>query len=159
MVHYSAQPLQVNLLTSWRLALLMAIASISTIVILLLMPLLILLKLFISSVIVIMAVYHIWRDALLRFPWSWAAIQVHSTGELSLIQQDGSAHQVTIEPSCVVLSSLMILHVKLPSSRWPAYVVLLPDSAEQASLRKLRIWLRWGMPEALDKAQDVQGDA
>jgi len=149
MSHYSAKPMIVRLQPSYWLALVIALAAAASVLIMLSMPATLWIKLALSLVIVLVAIFHIWQDALLRFSWSWASVEVNSTGALILNRRDGTACEATIQVSSFVASYLTVLNIGIGNSYWQRHLILLPDSADLDSLRRLRVWLLWGLPQNL----------
>jgi len=144
LAHYNAKPLLVVLQPSYRLAALITFAALSSAWIALAISLDWWIKLIACLTIAAAAIYHV-QHALLRFDSSWASIVVNSAGEVSLRRQDGRENSnVKVLPSSFVASFLTILHIKADSNRMTQYLLLLPDSANEQSLRQLRVWLLWG---------------
>ncbi|MFM9912332.1 MAG: protein YgfX [Methylophilaceae bacterium] len=84
---------------------------------------------------------------LLSFMWFWrrrwaVALQINVKGALS-VQQDGDWLEAKVLGSSLVLPYLTVLNLKLPNGRWPLNVVLLRDSVDAESFRRLRVWLKW----------------
>ncbi|MGZ8250947.1 MAG: protein YgfX [Methylophilaceae bacterium] len=149
MSHYSAKPMFVRLQPSYWLALVIALAAAASSLIMLSMPAAFWVRLTVSALLIVVAIFHIWQDALLRFPWSWASIAVNSTGSLILSRRNGTACEATIQASSFVASYLTVLNIGIGNSRWQRHLILLPDSADPDSLRRLRVWLLWGLPQNL----------
>jgi len=149
MSHYSAKPMFVGLQPSYWLALVIALAVSASVLIMLFMPATLWLRLTVSTLLIVVAIFHIWQDALLRFSWSWASVEVNSAGALILNRRDGIACEATIQISSFVASYLTVLNVGIGNSRWQRHLILLPDSADADSLRRLRVWLLWGLPQNL----------
>jgi hypothetical protein len=139
----------VRLQPSYWLALVIALAAAASALMMLSMPAALWTKLAISVVIMLVAIFHIWQDALLRFPWSWASIAVNSTGSLILNRRNGTACEAKIQASSFVASYLTVLSIGIGNSHWQRHLILLPDSADPDSLRRLRVWLLWGLPQNL----------
>lgn len=146
MSHYSVKPLRVVLQPSRQLLLALLGASLMACVILLCMPLAWWMQASGVAVIAAGAAYSIARDAYVALPWSWRAIDIDVNGGVAMSRKDGSQVSVNILPASFVASYLTVLHLKQKTSSWPRYCVILGDSTDAEQWRKLRVWLRWGMP-------------
>jgi len=154
LAHYNAKPVLVVLRPSYLLAGLIAFAALSSALVVLTTYIAWWIKLAACVVIAFPAIYHV-QQALIRFNRSWASIAVNINGELILRRQDGNeSSPVKLLPGSFVASYLMILQLKIPDSRWTQYLLLMPDSTDDQSLRQLRMWLLWGWNNRDETTQD-----
>ncbi len=158
MSHYNVKPLQLVLKPSRRLLLALLGASLLGCLIVACMPLAWWLRLAGVAVIAIAAAYSAARDACLSLPWSWRALDIDASGNVSATSKNGAQVSVRILPSSFVASYLTVLHLQLPASRWTRYCVILPDTVDAEPWRKLRVWLRWGMPTD-EQESDLNSDS
>lgn len=89
-------------------------------------------------------VYYAQRDARLRLQDSWSALRL--TNEyIVLSNRRGDEFAGTLLRSSVVTPYLVVLRVKLTAGGGNANVVLLPDSMDTESWRRLCVVLKWGI--------------
>ena len=81
------------------------------------------------------------RSCLLRDAGSVVRIAWHD-GQWQLVTGAGNLVPVSLDPSVVVLSWLVIVHFR-DANRRRYTVVLLPDSTSPDELRRLRVLLKW----------------
>ncbi|PCI60531.1 MAG: hypothetical protein COB34_02350 [Methylophilaceae bacterium] len=96
--------------------------------------------------IIVSSVYFILRDVLQALPWSWQRVEVSSTGELRLSNQQGQLFEPTLHATSFIHPRLVILNTKKPNTgKWFKFflppVLIFPSTTEQH--RQLRVWLRW----------------
>jgi toxin CptA len=139
------KPVQMVLRPALKLAYLLALVTLAACVVLLLLPLHFLLKAGLALLILLVAVYLIARNVLLILPYSWASLVLNAQDEIVITQQDGKFFVCRILPDSVVFSYCTILRLKLSTSWFARNLVLVPESADAETLRRWRIWLRWGM--------------
>lgn len=156
MPHYNAKPLLIVLQPSYRLAGLITFAALSSGLIILMAPLAFWLRLTGFGLIVLTAIYTIYQHALLRLPRSWMQLKLNVAGEMTLTSRDGTESEVLILPSSFVASYLMVLNIRAVNSHRARHVLLLPDSSGHESLRRLRVWLLWGLPNHQLGQQETQ---
>lgn len=101
-------------------------------------------KLAFGAVAIFCTFYHIARDALLRMPWSIAAIEVSSEGVMRILSRSGDWTDAGVLGSSFVTPWLTVLNLRLPERRFARHVVVLPDGVNADAYRGLRVWLRWG---------------
>ena len=73
------------------------------------------------------------------------ALRVNIKGEFSVQRRGGEWLEVSVLGSSFVMPWLTILHLKIADKR--EYLVLLPDNLDADDFRRLRVWLRWGIPK------------
>jgi len=71
------------------------------------------------------------------------ALEINAKCELS-VQQDGNWREAKVLGSCLVLPYLTVLNLKVLNTSLPFNVLVLPDSVDAKSFRRLRVWLKWG---------------
>ena len=86
--------------------------------------------------------YHLRRDAWLTAPSSAVMIMLEAD-QVVLTRFDGKNMAGQILRDSLVTPYLTVLNVLLQGSRFSRSVVILPDSLDQESFRKLRVWLKW----------------
>ncbi len=142
--HYNVKPLHVSLRPSRLLAMLLGFATVGSIFLVMLLPLPLWLRLPLALMTICATLYPILRDALLRLPRSIMALEVSVSSQLRCMVRSGDWHEVQVLGSSYVTPWLTVLNLKVEGSRLVRHVVLLPDTAEEAMLRRLRVWLKWG---------------
>ncbi len=71
-------------------------------------------------------------------------LQVLSEGEVLFTDAKGAAAKVRLLPASLVTAHLLVL--QLGEDKRRRSLVIWPDSADPASLRAWRVWLRWTLP-------------
>jgi len=73
------------------------------------------------------------------------ALELHAEGRAAWRDRDGNWHECRLRRDNFVSVPLIVIGLaqSKPNRRW---IVLLPDSAPADELRRLRVWLRWGVP-------------
>lgn len=143
MGHYSVKPLQVDLRPSPRLAAILMVASASAVLMLLVVPLVWWVKLAGVVAIVVASVWHLRRHAWRSVPEAWVGLRWSTESRWQAWRQEGEAMAITILPDSMVTSALTVIRFRSADQRWPQALVLLADSADAESLRRLRVQLRW----------------
>ncbi len=82
------------------------------------------------------------------FVWCWrrkrlVVLKMNVKGEL-FVQQQEEWLETKVLSSSLVLPYLTVLNLKVPNRRWSFNVLVLPDSVDAESFRRLRVWLKWG---------------
>ena len=86
--------------------------------------------------------YRLRREAWLTAPSSTVMI-ILKADQVVLTRFDGKNLAGQILRDSLVTPYLTVLNVLLQGSRFPRSVVILSDSMDQESFRKLRVWLKW----------------
>ncbi len=124
------------------LALLLAVATISSLIVLSL-SMLLSIKLILFGFILLSSAYFIARDALLALPWSWRIVEVDTKGVLTLVNKRQQRIQAQLAPTTFVHEYCVILNLKNQGMHWALPPVLLFNNVDNAdALRRLRVWLR-----------------
>ncbi|TXT24043.1 MAG: hypothetical protein FD134_1762 [Gallionellaceae bacterium] len=87
--------------------------------------------------------HHLRRDALLSERSSCAAL-VLEKGAAALTLRDGKSLAGTLSRDSVVTPFLTLLNIKTGKVLFSRSVIILPDSMDEESFRRLRVWLKWG---------------
>ena len=87
--------------------------------------------------------YFLLRDAWLRLPESCTALEISPEG-IILVRRDGVRLPCMLRSGSVVTPWLTVLNLLPQGMRLGRGIVLLPESMETESYRRLRVWLRWG---------------
>ena len=128
--------------SSLLLGLLVAVATISVMIILML-PIAWLVKVFATLLIIATTVYFILRDALLMLPWSWHLLEVDVTGVLKLTSKERLVIKPQLADTTFTHQYLTILNFKRVGwSRLIPPVLLLNDCQDKNAVRQLRVWIR-----------------
>ena len=142
------KPVHMVLRPALKLAYLLVFITLVACVVLLLLPLHFLLKAGLVLLVLLIAVYLIARDVLLILPCSWASLALNAQDEIIITQQDGKSFVCQVLPDSVAFSYCTILRLKLRAYWLPRNLVLVPESADAETLRRWRVWLRWGLKRA-----------
>ncbi|WP_238525837.1 protein YgfX [Methylovorus glucosotrophus] len=137
------KPLQVDLRPSPRLTAILMVASASAVLMLLVVPLVWWVKLAGGVAIVVASVRHLRRHAWRSVPEAWLGLRWSTESGWQAWRKDGEAMAITILPDSMVTSALTVIRFRNADQRWPQALVLLADSADAESLRRLRVQLRW----------------
>jgi hypothetical protein len=62
--------------------------------------------------------YFIFRDGLLKLPWSWKSLVLDKAGGWQFMQQNGLCIAVYIAPDSFVSAYLTVLHMMPENYRW-----------------------------------------
>lgn len=87
--------------------------------------------------------YYLLRDAWLRLNKSCIGLEPDGEG-LAIVLRDGSRLPCIVLKDSVVTPLLTVLRLRPEDGRWARAVVILPDSMDVESFRRLRVWLKWG---------------
>ncbi len=112
---------------------------------LLLIPIPIFASYFLVTVLILSAIYYWLQYAQLALAGSWLGLRLEDDC-IILIKRNGDEFIGKLLESSFISPHLVILQVALPGSRFKQNVVLLPDSMDPESFRKLRVAVRWGAP-------------
>ncbi len=138
------QPIYIQLKPSNLLLGLLVCISIICCTILLSIPIPMIIRLAIISLIILTSTYFIFKHALLRFPSSWKTVEVNHKGVLIITNQRAQQFQPMLADSCFIHTHLIILNFKRVGFRFclpPAILFLRAENTDE--LRRLRVWLRW----------------
>lgn len=83
------------------------------------------------------------KYALLLARDSINGLQFDESGLCRFQLRNGDWIEAPLKPSSSVFSWLVVLNFSLSSARKTRHAVVLPDSTDAESFRKLRVWLRW----------------
>lgn len=86
--------------------------------------------------------YYALRDALLKLNSSWIALRLEGD-QAALINRAGDEWVVELLRGSVVMPHLAVLKFASSERRGRCSVVLLPDSMDAESFRRLRVALKW----------------
>jgi hypothetical protein len=89
------------------------------------------------------------RRISLRSSKAIVGLNRHADGVWQIRLTDGSAHQANLLPDSYLHPELMVLNFRLGTGKRRS-VVLVRDSADGASLRRLRVALALGVRESMD---------
>lgn len=94
--------------------------------------------------------YYILRDALLLLPVSWQALEVNAKGQFRLLNKRGQQLEPALANNTFIHARVTVLNFKR-NGFWLALppVILFTSTENENELRRLRVWLRWGKPNAL----------
>jgi toxin CptA len=99
---------------------------------------------FLEIVLILSAIYYWLRDAKLILPGSWIALRLEDEC-IVLFSRNGNEFIGKLLESSFITPHLVILQVALPDYRLKQNVVLMADSMEEESFRKLRVAVKWGV--------------
>lgn len=88
-------------------------------------------------------VYYILRDAALRSDSACVALRLED-GQVVLINRKGEESSGNLRTSSVVTPHFVMLNIGLPDQRRGRSLLVLPDSMDADSFRRLRVMLRYG---------------
>jgi toxin CptA len=86
------------------------------------------------------------HGALLRSPDAVVEVDARDDGHLGLVQRDGVCVDAEVLPATAVYGWAVLLRVRVAGERRARSIVVLADSVDAESFRRLRIWLRWKRP-------------
>jgi toxin CptA len=95
-------------------------------------------------VLILSAIYYCLRDALLALASSWISLRFEDE-RVVLCNRNGDEFTGKLLGSSVVTPLLVILQISLPNYLLKQNVVLMPDSMDAESFRKLRVAVKWGV--------------
>ena len=113
-------------------------------------------KLALPAVLIISAAYHLWRYAWLRAGQAVTSLVVEGD-EVRLLRRDGTERVARVMQDSLVTPLLSVLILLPEGARRACSVVILADSLDAESYRRLRVWLRWGLPKTADAAHKQGG--
>lgn len=100
-------------------------------------------KLAILGLLVVSLYYYLNRYALLRASKAVIALKLVDVGNCELVMRDGTKFTCTVSGQSYVSARLTVLILQ-PLEHWAQRsVVILPDSTDADTFRRLRIILRW----------------
>jgi len=144
------QPLHLDFKPSYRLASMLAGMGLMATVILIAMPILWPIKLSLSILVIAAVIYAIAKYALLILPASMVMLTVNPQNKLEAALKSGvRLTDVGVCAETVVSPYLTVIRLQQKNAPWRKRVfkislVVMPDSVDSTSFRKLRTWLRWG---------------
>ncbi len=128
--------------SSLLLGLLLAVATLSSLI-LLTLPFSLRIKIAFFALIIVSTVYFIARDALLMLPFSWSKIEVNAKGELTVVNKRKQRYKPQLAASSFVHEFCIILNFKNQGLMWAISPVLIFNNGHNVNaLRRLRVWLR-----------------
>lgn len=145
------QPQHLNFKPSRILALLLAAMGLSVSAILIVMPLLWYVKSGIFLWVFISVIYGIAKYALLSLPFSVIAFDISQQNKLDISYRNGQLmRDVSVCNDSVVTEYLTVIRLEQKNAPllrrvFKTNILLMPDSLDAASYRRLRTWLRWGI--------------
>lgn len=83
------------------------------------------------------------RHALLRSSGSVTAVELRGGDRAAVHLRTGACLDARILPTTYVSARLTVLNLRLPAHMLATHVVILADSADAESFRRLRVLLRW----------------
>ncbi len=87
--------------------------------------------------------YHsLLRDAWWRLAHSCAGL-VLEDAQAEIVRRDGACQPCRILPGSLVTPWLTVLNLLPEGARYACSVIILPDSLDAESFRRLRVWLKW----------------
>lgn len=141
------KPVHVALQPSRQLAWLLVLMGCSMCTVAVLLPIPLWSRVLAGIAVAGAVLYHLARDAALRLPWSVLALEVGAGESLRVLGRGEGWSDAEVLGSSFVTPWLCVINVRLPGRFWTRTVVLLPDSAQAEPFRRLRVWLKWGMPQ------------
>ncbi len=97
-----------------------------------------------TVLVVLNLFYLLLRNAWLSLPASCVGLLPDAPGKVILLRRDGARQPCQILRDSTVTPHLTVLSVRPEGARLARSVVILPDSMDPESFRRLRIWLKWG---------------
>lgn len=102
-----------------------------------------------AALILTSLAYYLARDAWLRLDASCIGLVTDAEGVVMLLR-DGTQLPCQVLADSVVTPALVVLNVRPRGARSARSIVILPDSLDTETFRRLRVWLRWGGGVATD---------
>lgn len=87
-------------------------------------------------------IYYVLRDAILKLRDSWLALKLEDAGVV-LVNRTGEEFTGILQGGSMVTPLLVLLNISMPSLRRKCSLVLMPDSMDAESFRRLRVALKW----------------
>jgi hypothetical protein len=100
-----------------------------------------------SAVLVAHGASIVYCQALRKARHAVTLVELRDETECALTRKDGVICSGKVLPSTLVLPWCVVLHVAVSGRRFPARVLVLPDSVASMSFRHLRVRLRWARYE------------
>jgi toxin CptA len=144
------QPLHLNFKPSYQLTILLIGMGLIMSAILIAMPIVWHIKLSILVLIVASVTYATAKYALLLLPVSVIALDITQQNKINIKLKDGlEMNEVSVCAETVVTPYLTVLRLQQKNAPllrrvFKISIVVLTDTTDAASFRKLRVWLRWG---------------
>ncbi|MGH8630927.1 MAG: protein YgfX [Burkholderiales bacterium] len=135
--------LRIELRTSPRLALLLAVAHALTAAMVLVLPLPLWVRVALLGALAVSLVRSARRHALRGSPHACTALEVHRDGSTQWWLRSGTALTGRVLGESFVSPFLTVVALRRDDNGRRAGIVLLPDSSETDALRALRVWLRF----------------
>lgn len=88
--------------------------------------------------------HYVRRYARLSAPDAIVAVSLAADGA-TLFRRDGGQVSGRLSGDSVATPYLSVLNVRPQGARFAQGIVVLPDSLDAESFRRLRVWLRWGV--------------
>jgi len=130
----------------------LSLISILSCLVLLALPIPLMVKWLMITIVICSSFYYTLRDALHLLPWSWQTITVSSRGQLRLSNQRGEQFTPVLQASCFIHHKLIVINAKsldqqhsIKRALPPVIIFLQADSQQH---RQLRVWLRWWQHES-----------
>jgi toxin CptA len=133
---------QFQLRPSYLLAAVLCVAHGTVIAILAVLPLPPWSRLALVPLVLASAVHHVRRDALLRAASSGTALQLKGDGAV-LTTRAGNELVCKVLGDSFVTPYLTVLNLRPEGARFAHALIILPDSLETESFRRLRVRLKW----------------
>jgi toxin CptA len=99
---------------------------------------------FLAIVLILSATYYWLRDAQLILSSSWTSLRLEDEC-IVLFNRNGDEFIGELLGSSVITPQLVVLNIALPNYLLKQNVVLMPDSMDKESFRKLRVEVKWGV--------------
>lgn len=146
MKHYSPKPIHVALRRSPLLAGMLVAAGGLACGLLALLPWPLWARLCLMLLVGLASGRGVMCDALRLCARSPLALDIGADGRMRLHTRDGQEQEVRVLGSSYVSGWLTVLNLRTAAGRKCRSVVMLPDTADAEGYRRLRVWLRWGIP-------------
>ncbi len=98
-------------------------------------------------------VWSLSRKVALHAAEAIVALEVTDAGGVSFQTRSGTWHECELLGSSYISPRLTILNLKPQGARWTRHVLLVPDNVDARDFRRLRTWLRWALPQGLERQQ------
>lgn len=155
------QAIRIHSKPSHLMWVLQGLISIISCWILVVLPIALVIKLVMISLVIASSLYFILRDTLQVLPWSWQVLEVNNKGQLSLINRRGQQFQPALAESTFIHAQLTIINFKRKGYRLGLPPVILlatlvnKDIANEDQVRRLRVWLRWAKEHHTQYQEEV----
>jgi len=141
-----AEPaLRIELRPSRRLTLLLAASHVGAAALLPAIALAPALKLALASALAVSFVCEVRRHALLSHPQAIVAVRIARDARCRVRVACGREIECTLLRTTYVASGLVILNLREPGRMRARHAILLGDTLDPDAMRRLRVWLRWGV--------------